>query len=133
MAFRVLNGARWPIGWALVGRPASRVLQSRGWAEVTRCAVYAAGHPLHRRGSCSALYGAAARWARKSGQPILTYTLVTESGASMRGAGWVQTGTVKGRMWDSPSRRRSGGLLVDKIRWSPQWAIDLDTTNRSTP
>ena len=58
----------WPVGWAIVGRPVSRVLQADGWVEVTRVAVPAVadGGP---RNACSAVYGAIARWARRGGAP----------------------------------------------------------------
>jgi hypothetical protein len=111
----------WPIGWATVGRPVSRVLQARGWVEVTRVATDGT------RNACSLLYGAAARWARKNGTPICTYTFASESGASLRGAGWVVTGRVPGRRWSRPSRARQASQTEaeDKLRWSPPWCASV--------
>lgn len=115
VAFEVVVGG-WPVGWALIGRPSSRVLQERGFVEVTRVAV---GDGV--RNACSMLYGVAARWALREAVPIVTYTLVSESGASLRGAGWVEVGplrlaraggttaTVERRATGS---RRSGGRRV---------------------
>ena len=115
LAFRVEDERRRGRGWALVGRPVSRHLQADGWVEVTRVATDGS------RNACSALYGACARWARSEGHRIVTYTLESEPGSSLRGAGWVQTGTTNPRMWDRPGRPRSGGLLIAKRRWSPPW------------
>ena len=89
---------------------------------MTRCAVEE-GVP----NACSALYGAAARWARKRGTPITTYTLQEESGASLRGAGWVTVEALPARTgagWGS----RPGRALTDrrpKVRWAPRWALEL--------
>jgi hypothetical protein len=112
-----VNG--WPVGWAIVGRPVSRVLQSRGWLEVTRVVTDGT------RNACSLLYGAAARWARKRGTPLTTYTLASESGSSLRGAGWVVVGHTKGRQWSVPSRPRRANATEDKVRWAPPWAVEL--------
>lgn len=126
VAFEVVStDTRWPCGWALVGRPTSRVLQERGYVEVTRCVTD--GTP----NACSALYGAASRWARQIERPaIVTYTLASESGVSLRAAGWVEcgmTGTGQ-RQFDTPSRRRSlrvGDVALPKRRWCPPWCADL--------
>ena len=121
-AWEVVDATGWPRGWALVGRPASRHLQAQGWIEVTRCAVEE-GVP----NACSALYGAAARWARKRGTPLTTYTLQEESGASLRGAGWVTVEALPARTgagWGS----RAGRAPTDrrpKVRWAPRWSIEL--------
>lgn len=73
------------VGVAIVGRPVSRHMQDGGTAEVTRCCVVD-GAP---KGTCSALYAAAWRAARAMGwSRLITYTLQSESGASLRGAGW---------------------------------------------
>jgi len=103
--------------FAIVGRPVSRVLQARGYMEVTRVATDGT------RNACSALYGAAARWARKAGHSIVTYTLASEPGTSLRAAGWVPEAFVRGRRWSCPSRPRRPGDVdgVDKIRWAPAW------------
>lgn len=118
----------WPVGWALVGRPVSHVLQADGWVEVTRVAVPAVAEGGPRNG-CSALYGAAARWARDRGLRILTYTRVDESGASLRGAGWIpvaRTATrASGRPWSRKGRPRHAAAAeqVGKLRWCPRWAF----------
>jgi hypothetical protein len=121
-AWEVVDAAGWPRGWALVGRPASRHLQAQGWVEVTQCAV-----EEHVPNACSALYGAAARWARKRGSPITTYTLQEESGASLRGAGWVAVEALPARTgagW-GPRAGRAPTDRRPEVRWAPRWALEL--------
>jgi hypothetical protein len=70
-------------GVAIVGYPAARALNDGVRAEVRR--VCADGS----RNACSMLYGAARRTARALGhRPIITYTLPSEGGASLRAAGF---------------------------------------------
>jgi len=83
----------WPVAWGIVGRPSSRVLQARGWVELTRGIVPDAAPP----GCASAVIAAAARWAKRNGwKGIVSYTLDHELGTSFRAAGWIQTGVTKG-------------------------------------
>lgn len=57
---------------------------------------------------CSMLYGAARRAAIAKGyRRGLTYILASETGASLRAAGWRFLWHVPGRSWDTPSRRRT--------------------------
>ena len=69
------------VGVALVGRPVSRVMQARGDAEVTRLCTDGTWN------ACSILYAAARRWARQRGLGLITYTLATEPGSSLRAVG----------------------------------------------
>jgi hypothetical protein len=49
---------------------------------------------------------------------VVTYTLATEAGSSLRGAGFRVVGHVKGRSWNTPSRPRvDTAPLQDKLRW----------------
>lgn len=92
------------IGVAIVGRPVARAFQNGETAEVTRCCVVD-GAP---KGTPSALYGACWRAARALGwQRLITYTLQTEGGASLRGAGWK---VIAERSADNPKKwqNRSG-------------------------
>lgn len=100
-------------GVAIVGRPVARAADG-GWTlEVTRLATD--GCP----NACSALYGAAWRAARALGyRKVITYTLASEPGTSLRAAGWRVVGEVKGRSWDCPSRPRvDRHPTTDKFRW----------------
>ena len=74
------------VGVAIVGLPVNRTLMADGVTlEVHRVCT----KPDAPLGSCSALYAASWRATRALGYlRLLTYTLQTESGASLRGAGW---------------------------------------------
>ncbi len=73
------------VGVGIVGRPVSRHMQDGGTVEVVRCCV----RDDAPKGTPSALYGALWRAAKALGwRRLITYTLQTESGASLRGAGW---------------------------------------------
>lgn len=100
-------------GVAIVGRPTARANQDGWTAEVTRVATN--GH----HNACSALYAACWRAARALGyRKLITYTLQSESGISLRAAGWAVVGETKGRSWDCPSRPRvDKHPTQDKFRW----------------
>lgn len=89
------------VGVAIVGRPVARELDDGLTVEVTRLCTD--GTP----NACSMLYGAARRTADAKGyRRGLTYILSSENGASLRAAGYRFLWHVKGRSWDTPSRRR---------------------------
>jgi hypothetical protein len=118
VAFEALCPRGLLVGAVVVGRPVSRHLQAQGWVEVTRLATD--GTP----NVCSALYGAASRWAKRNGHTgIVTYTLDVEGGGSLRGAGWVQTGETTPKAWTCASRPRHARKdeAHGKRRWSPPW------------
>lgn len=102
------------VGVVIVGKPVARALDDDYTAEVTRLAVLE-GHP----NACSMLYAAAWRAARAMGyRRLITYTLASEPGTSLRAAGWHVVGEVKGRSWHTPSRPRvDKHPTQDKLRW----------------
>ena len=103
-------------GVATIGRPVARRLDN-GWTlEVNRVATDGA------RNACSKLYGAAWRAARALGyHRLITYTLASEPGSSLRGAGWTLLGeatTRAGQGWSVKSRPRvDTHPLQLKLRW----------------
>lgn len=100
-------------GVAVVGRPVARGLDD-GWTlEVTRLATDGC------QNACSALYAASWRATRALGYRKLgTYILDSESGVSLRAAGWRCVGEIRGHSWNSPSRPRiDKHPLQNKIRW----------------
>ena len=102
------------VGVCVVGRPVARGADT-GWTlEVTRLATDGT------RNACSFLYGAAAKAARAMGyRRIITYTLASEHGSSLRAAGWVEEAHVRGQSWSRPSRPREDvSPTEDKTRWS---------------
>ena len=100
-------------GVAIVGRPIARFNDDGFTAEVTRVATDGA------RNACSMLYGACWRAARALGyRRLITYTLQSENGASLRAAGWSVVGEVAGRSWHCESRPRvDRHPLQNKLRW----------------
>lgn len=64
------------------------------------------------------LYAAARRVGQAMGyHRVVTYTLASEPGTSLRAAGWHQTGIVTPRRWSCPSRPRGVHAVQAKIRW----------------
>lgn len=88
-------------GVILSGRPVSRILDD-GWTlEVNRCCTD--GTP----NAPSMLYSAAWRAAKSLGyKRLITYTLDSEGGASLRGAGWKLLGQRGGGSWSRTNRPR---------------------------
>ena len=82
------------VGVAIVGRPVSRYLDDGRTVEVNRlCST-------GEKNVCSFLYGAAARAAKALGyERIITYTLDTEPGTSLRASGWTCAGPAGGKRW----------------------------------
>lgn len=105
------------VGVCIVGRTTARLLHSDTTAEVTRLCVA----PDAPANACSFLYGAAKRsWQAMGGKRLVTYTLDKESGASLRGAGWVATATHKptGKGWLSRAGRDDQPVNAEtKVRW----------------
>lgn len=91
------------VGVITVGRPVARHVDD-GWTlEVTRCCTDSTPHVA------SKLYAAAWRATRALGyRRLITYTLASESGTSLKASGWKIVGSVAARPkgWDTPSRPR---------------------------
>jgi len=107
------------VGVAIVGRPIARMLQDGMTAEVTRTCVL----DTAPKGANSMLYAACWRaWRAMGGQKLITYTLKTESGASLRGAGWTiiaETRAAGKGAWGSSKRTREYQPIYgqQKLRW----------------
>lgn len=101
------------VGVVQVGRPSARMLCDGKTLEVTRLCTDGT------QNACSFLYSAAARVAREMGyKKIITYILDTETGASLRAAGWHKEADIRGHTWDCPSRpRKTTAPTCDKQRW----------------
>lgn len=89
------------VGVIVVGRPVARHYQD-GWTlEVTRCATDGT------KNASSMLYGAARRATFALGyRRLITYTRETESGASIRAAGWREIARRQARSWKQSSVAR---------------------------
>ena len=92
-------------------------------AEVTRLCVLDSSP----KGTCSFLYSASWRaWKAMGGTRIITYTLQTESGSSLRGSGWKvlhESPAVKHKGWQSrPNREWQEVTGQSKFCWSKECA-----------
>jgi hypothetical protein len=104
------------VGVCVVGHPVARRLHD-GWTlEVRRTCTDSTPN------ANSMLYGAAWRAAKALGyRRLLTYTLPTESGVSLRAAGWRLIGAAGGGKWSRPSRPRVDlHPTQEKLRWEAQ-------------
>lgn len=88
-------------GVAIAGQPIARKLDDGATIEVRRVCTDGT------RNACSKLYGACARVAKEMGyRKVITYTLVSEPGTSLKASGWKDCGEAGGTSWDMPSRHR---------------------------
>lgn len=100
-------------GVAIVGRPVARMADDGKTLEVNRLCTTGA------KNACSMLYSAAWRAAQPLGyQRLITYTLPSEGGASLRAAGWALAGDAGGGSWSREDRKREDKApLETKHRW----------------
>lgn len=92
------------VGVVIAGRPVARMTQKNEpqTIEVTR--VCTLGH----RNAPSMLYGAISRAAFALGYTrVISFILCTETGHSLKCAGWKCVGRSAGGSWSRPSRARS--------------------------
>lgn len=104
------------LGVAIVGRPVARNLDDGWTVEVTRLATVDSEEARH---VCSKLYAACWRAARAMGyRRAVTYVLASETGTSVRAAGWRCVGEAGGGTWSRESRPRVDmHPMQTKIRW----------------
>jgi hypothetical protein len=102
------------VGVAIAGRPVSKILQRQGCCEAVRVCVL----PGIRNG-CSQLYSRVRRVAQAMGYAkTISYTLPSESGASLRGAGFKAVAVTRGGSWNRKARPRiDSAPICPKIRW----------------
>lgn len=102
---------------AIAGRPTNRNNDDGQTVEVLRVASDGAPN------ACSALLGRCRRVASEMGAArIITYTLDSESGSSLRAAGWNREKSGITSWWTSPTAGRSPGRERahsghQKVRW----------------
>lgn len=109
-------------GVAVAGIPKARMLMARGTLEVNRVATDGS------RNACSMLYGACIRAARALGyRRLVTYTLESESGASLRASGWTQASETAGRSWSRRQASKGNHDYEDQHDTGPKsrWEISL--------
>lgn len=103
-------------GAAIIGRPVARLAGSpRDVLEVVRLVTDGTEN------CCSLLYAAAARAGAALGyKRIQTYILESESGTSLRAAGWTDEGPAGGGQWKHTDGkpRRTDQPIERKRRWA---------------
>lgn len=101
------------VGVVQLGRPVARMLCDGKTIEVLRLCTDGT------QNVCSYLYAKAARIAREMGyEKIITYILDSETGVSLKAAGWHKEADIKGHSWNTPSRpRETTAPDCDKQRW----------------
>lgn len=130
------NGHKWSVacydgdrlcGVAIAGQPVARRLDNGLTIEIRRVCTDGTYN------ACSILYGACARVARDMGyKRIVTYTLVSENGASLKASGFVNCGEAGGVSWNMPGRPREVTRMTEfgeerkypagkKIRWEKHY------------
>lgn len=105
------------VGVAVVGRPVSKELQKQGYVEAVRVCTDGT------RNACSFLIARARRASVALGydpKKFITYTLVDEGGASVRGAGLRVAKCLEARSWAEASvsrPREDKHTIGERFRW----------------
>lgn len=108
------------VGAAIVGRPVAREVNQYTVAEVTRLVTDGS------KNACSILYAACARVACEMGfDSIQTYILDSETGVSLKAAGWLFVTHTAGGDWNhskaNAGSRRTDQPMVPKQRWEKRF------------
>ena len=101
------------IGCAVCGRPVGRFLDDGLTCEINRLCTDGT------KNACSMLYGACCRVAKEMGyKKIITYTLVSENGASLRASNFRNEGIAGGTHWTGKRYTDKEAIDEMKQRWS---------------
>ena len=99
-------------GVAVCGRPVSRFLDDGKTLEINRICTNGT------KNACSKLCGACVRIAKEMGYClVITYTLVSENGASLKASNFVYDGLAGGEIWTGARKRDNGVPKQRKKRW----------------
>lgn len=98
---------------AICDRPVSRRLDNGFTCEILRVCTDGTYN------ACSMLYGACCRIAKKNMgyTDIITYTFVSENGASLKASGFVNEGIAGGLFWTGARNKRQNIPHELKNRW----------------
>ena len=97
------------VGVAIASRPVSRMLDDGFTCEVTRLCTDGT------RNVCSFLYASIRRAAKALGyERVITYILESESGSSLKAAGWTFERIAGGGSWSRLSREREDKAPLEK-------------------
>ena len=99
-------------GVCMVGRPIGRYLDDGLTLEVNRCCTDGT------KNACTMLYGAAQRAAALGYKRLVTYTLASEPGTSLRASNWECDGPAGGTHWTGKRYANSTTTVGEmKTRW----------------
>jgi len=101
------------VGVCMVGRPIGRYLDDGLTLEVNRNCTDGT------KNACSMLYGAAQRAAKALGyKRLITYTLKSENGSSLKASNWICDGQAGGTHWTGQRYEQTEMVLGEmKVRW----------------
>ena len=107
------------VGCAICGRPVSRHLDDGMTLEINRLCVKEGV-----RNGCSMLYGACVRIAKAMGyKQVITYTLESEGGASLKASNFICDGQAGGKIWTGQRNRNNGVPQEMKTRWRKELGV----------
>lgn len=99
-------------GVAVCGRPVSRYLDDGKTLEINRVCTDGT------KNACSMLYGACVRIAKNMGyERVITYTLRSEDGASVKASNFICDGEAGGTHWTGKRNRQQNIPHEMKNRW----------------
>lgn len=109
-----LQNGRGLVGVAVAGHPVGRFLNDGFTIEISRVCT------LGDENANSRLYGAVLRAAKALGyRRAITYTLPSESGASLKAVGFTMETDEAGGPWSMPSRPRITENLFGETKYEP--------------
>jgi hypothetical protein len=116
---RGVRNGRQLVGVLMAGRPVARMIDHTTTLEINRLCLRRDIPRALCWNAVSMLSGYAFKRARQLGYAqVLTYTLASEDGASLRAAGWEVDGLSPGGSWNTRSRARvDKGPTEPKVRW----------------
>ena len=105
------------VGVAICGRPIARKFDDGKTLEIYRCCTNGT------KNACSKLYGASVRIARDMGyKKIITYTLESENGASLKASNFRCVGISGGKEWTGERKRE---YFVAPKEMKNRWECEL--------
>lgn len=100
------------IGVAVCGRPVSRHYDNGETCEINRLCT------IGTKNACSKLYGACCRIAKEMGyKKVITYTLQSEPGTSLRASNFICEGIAGGTHWTGCRNKGQPIPKEMKLRW----------------
>ena len=108
------------VGVAVIGNPVARLMNDGFTMEVLRVCT----KEDSPKNTCSFLYGRSWRvWQQMGGLRMITYTLQSESGSSLKGSGWTIRGETKPSSgWSRKDRDRKWQPIYGQMKF--RWEVE---------